>query len=275
MRSLFVLLLLSLVSLGLAQEGSQDNNPHIVPRNMPQPKEQPTPAQAGDSSSKDSGTILEDASSASSGNNSSGHSTAGSTVTEMRPYDPHKAAKDVEVGVYYLKRKNYRAALDRLNEALLYKPNDADATFYLAETQEKLELYALAYQNYRNYLNIITGGPYAKDAQEGIKRLEPHVPKDGSSGQPASNLTLFVQQGEDYLARNDFESAYTSFSKALEIAPDDPVSNFRFAESLQGLQRLDAARTYYKKYLNLQPNGNMAGDAKRQIAQINLTLGKP
>jgi len=270
MRSLFVLLLLS-VSLGLAQEGSQDNNPHIVPRNMPQPKEEPTPAsQAGDSSSKDAGTILEDASS-----NSSGHSTASSTVTEMRPYDPHRAAKDVEVGVYYLKRKNYRAALDRLNEALLYKPNDADATFHLAETQEKLELYALAYQNYRNYLNLIPGGPYTKDAKEGMKRLQPHVPKDGPGGQPASNLTLFIQQGEDFLARNDFESAYTSFAKALEIAPDDPVSNFRFAESVQGLQRLDEARTYYKKYLSLQPNGSMASEAKRQIARIDMTLGKP
>jgi tetratricopeptide (TPR) repeat protein len=271
MKWLLILFLLSFVSLGVAQDQSPDNQPHIVPRNLPQPKEEPTPAsQPGDSSSKDAATILEEG-----GRNPSDHRTAGSTVTEMLPYDPHKAAKDVEVGVYYLKHKNYRAALDRLNEALLYKPNDAEATFHLAETQEKLELYALAYQNYKNYLNIITGGPYTKDAQEAIKRIGPRLPKDTPTGQPASNLAQFVRQGEDYLAQNEFEAAYTSFAKALGISPEDPVCNFRFAESLQGLQRLNEARTFYSKYLSLQPNGSLASEAKRQIERINMTLGKP
>jgi tetratricopeptide (TPR) repeat protein len=272
MKWLFILLLLSFASLGMAQDDSPDNNPHIVPRNLPQPKEEPTPAsEAGDSSSKDAGTLLEDGATRPSTHSSA----ASSTVTEMRPYDPHKAAKDVEVGVYYLKRKNYRAALDRLNEALLYKPNDAEATFHLAETQEKLELYALAYQNYKNYLNLIPGGPYTKDAQEAMKRLEPRLPKDTPAAQPVSGIAQLVQQGQDSLANNDFEAAYASFAKALQIAPDDAVSNFRFAESLQGLQRLEEARTFYKKYLTLQPSGSMAGEAKRQIAQINMTLGKP
>src|SRR5437879_2887344 len=31
---------------------------------------------------------------------------AASDVQEMRPWDPHKAAKDVEVGDFYFKRKN-------------------------------------------------------------------------------------------------------------------------------------------------------------------------
>jgi tetratricopeptide (TPR) repeat protein len=273
MKWLFIpLLLLSFASLGMAQDDSPDNQPHIVPRNLPQPKEEPTPAaEAGDSSSKDAGTLLEDGASRPPAHSS----TANSAVTEMRPYDPHKAAKDVEVGVYYLKRKNYRAALDRLNEALLYKPNDAEATFHLAETQEKLELYALAYQNYKSYLNLIPGGPYTKDAQEGMKRIEPRLPKDAPmTGQASSGIAQLVKEGEDSLANNDFETAYASFTKALQIAPDDAVSNFRFAESLQGLQRLEEARVFYKKYLSLRPNGSLAGEAKRQIAQINMTLGK-
>ena len=36
-----------------------------------------------------------------------------SGVQEFHPWNPMKALKDIEVGDYYFKRKNYRAALDR------------------------------------------------------------------------------------------------------------------------------------------------------------------
>src|SRR6266540_157532 len=48
-------------------------------------------------------------------------------VQEFHPWNPMKALKDVEVGDFYFKRKNYRAALDRYKEALYYKDNDAMA----------------------------------------------------------------------------------------------------------------------------------------------------
>src|ERR1051325_1677970 len=37
---------------------------------------------------------------------------ANGDVQEMHPWDPHKAMKDLEVGDFYFKRKNYKAALD-------------------------------------------------------------------------------------------------------------------------------------------------------------------
>src|SRR6185437_7036040 len=48
-----------------------------------------------------------------------------SDVGEMHPWDPHRAAKDIEVGDYYFKIKDYRGATWRYQDALLYKPNDA------------------------------------------------------------------------------------------------------------------------------------------------------
>jgi tetratricopeptide (TPR) repeat protein len=267
MKSVLIpgLLLLAAFSVAQAQDRSQDDQPHIQPKNLPQPKEEPQ--QQGESSSKDSEINLE-----TPGRSSSGGPP--SSIQETLPYDPHKAAKDIEVGQYYLKRKNYRAALDRFNEALLYKPNDAEAIFHLAQTQEKLELYALAYQNYHSYLTIFKEGPYVKDTQEAMKRIEPHLPRAEPAGQPSGDPSQLIQEGEAFLANNDFESAHASFVKALKIAPDDPVANFRLAESLQGLQRLDEARIYYKKYLSLQPGGKMASEAKREISEINFVLGK-
>src|SRR5579863_2494062 len=41
-----------------------------------------------------------------------------SGITEFHTWDPHKAAKSLEVGNFYFKRGNYRAAEDRYREAL-------------------------------------------------------------------------------------------------------------------------------------------------------------
>ena len=92
-------------------------------------------------------------------------------VQEFHPWNPLKALKDVEVGDFYFKRKNYRAALDRYKEALYYKQNDAVATFRAAECQEKLGLVSEALANYELYLRILPDGPFAADAGKSIERL--------------------------------------------------------------------------------------------------------
>src|SRR6476660_5263702 len=95
-----------------------------------------------------------------------------SDVQEFQPWDPHKAAKDIEVGDYYYKRKNYRAARERYKEALVYKPNDAIANFRLAECQEKLSNPGDAVAHYQEYLKILPHGPFAADAEKALVRLK-------------------------------------------------------------------------------------------------------
>lgn len=92
--------------------------------------------------------------------------------SEVHPWNPHKAAKDIEVGDFYFKRKNYRAAVDRYREALLYKDNDAVATFRLAVCLEKMDQPDQARKEYENYLKILPGGPQAGEAQKAIQRLK-------------------------------------------------------------------------------------------------------
>ena len=95
-----------------------------------------------------------------------------SDVQEMHPWDPHKAAKDVEVGDFYFKRKNYKAALERYKDALIYKPNDAVANFRLAECLEKTGSPSDAVTYYREYLKILPHGPLAPDAEKELERLK-------------------------------------------------------------------------------------------------------
>lgn len=95
-----------------------------------------------------------------------------SDVTEFHSYDPHKAAKNVEVGDFYYKRANYKAAESRYSEALEWKPNDAVATFRLAQSEEKLGKKDDALKNYQAYLKILPEGEFAAEAKSGIDRLK-------------------------------------------------------------------------------------------------------
>jgi tetratricopeptide (TPR) repeat protein len=269
-----LLLLFSFTLVQAQPPQSQDDQPHIQPRNLPpepktdtkdQPKDNAKPEPPRDSSSKDSQINLEGP--------SKSHGGGSGDVHELYPYDPHKAEKDIEVGEFYLKRKDYHVAMDRFNEALQYKPNDALATFRLAQTQEKLGLNTQAVQNYSTYIKVFPEGQYVKEAQEALKRVGPLASSEKSQ-QPSGDVARLVQQGEAELAQNDFEDAHKTFVNALQIAPDDAVANYRLAESLQGLHRLDEARIFYRKYLSLDPNGKLASEAKRQIGQIEQVLGK-
>ena len=96
----------------------------------------------------------------------------GADVSEFHPWNPHKAAKDIEVGDYYFKRKNYVGAESRYREALLYKDNDAEATYKLAVCLEKLERPDEALAQYESYLKILPYGLEAPIAKKAVERLK-------------------------------------------------------------------------------------------------------
>lgn len=289
--SALTLLCLSAGDHAFAQE-NQDNQPHIIPRTeekeqrparpaptptpaaqpaaeqqpqaVQQPADQDTESQ-GESSSKDSQIDL---------NAGPRHTAPPRVDSEDLPYDPHRAEKDIEVGNYYLKLKNYRAALERFNDALLYKPNDADATYGLAVTQERMDLFTQAYKSYSRYLEVLPKGPMAKDAQEALSRLEPRIDHGDDAGSTQKKVGEDLQEGEKNLANNEYDAARQRFEEAMRLAPDNPVVYFRLAQSLQGLQRLDPAQMYYRKYLELQPNGEFAAVARKNINRIKSMLGQ-
>ena len=91
---------------------------------------------------------------------------------EFHAWDPHRAMKNVEVGDYYFKRENYRAAASRYQEALQWKPRDAEATYKLAEAYEKMGDAIDARHNFEQYLSILPKGPRAEEAHKALARLE-------------------------------------------------------------------------------------------------------
>jgi len=134
--------------------------------NQPPPRSDRSP---GESSSKDNPVDLSPPMGDAKSHPNSG---IADDVLELHPYDPHKAEKNVEVGDYYFKLKNYHAAESRYREALEYKPNDAIATFKLAVALEKVGDLPEAEKYYSSYLDILPHGPEAEESKASLERLK-------------------------------------------------------------------------------------------------------
>jgi tetratricopeptide (TPR) repeat protein len=190
---IFGLVLACLVGSCAAQ---QDGNSGNQSSQADQQKSSERSAEAGESSSRDtrvdisppkddvknhpnSGAGLSGASSTFPRSTSPEDMTNMSDVQEMHPWNPYRAAKDDEVGDYYLKQGNYKGALARYQDALIYKENDAIANFRIAQCYEKLRRPEEAIPHYQEYLKILPDGPFAKQSRKALEKL-------GVEAKPAS-----------------------------------------------------------------------------------------
>lgn len=133
-------------------------------------------AEAGESSSRDTqidtSPPKDDAKDhANSGAGLSGSPEDTGDIQETHPWNPFRAQKDDEVADFYFKQKDYKAALARWQDALLYKNNDAVANFRLGECYEKMGQPEKSIPYYQEYLKILPEGPYAKRARRALAKL--------------------------------------------------------------------------------------------------------
>jgi tetratricopeptide (TPR) repeat protein len=173
---LAVCLSLTVPGAAQAQEGDKDSN-----QNQPPPHSERS-REAGESSSRDTRIDLspppndakDHPNSALPAEDTDENASGG--VGEFHPFDPHRALKDIEVGDFYFKKKNYSAALDRYREALFYKPNDATANFRMAQALDKLARLDEAAEHYQEYLRILPNGPLAEEAKKALEKIKTSAP---------------------------------------------------------------------------------------------------
>ena len=154
-----IALLITLLTIALSAQS---------PPRSDQQSNRPPAREQGESSSKD--TQID---TAAPGDDAAKHpdSEDVSDTSELKPWNPHKAMKNVEVGDYYFKRGNYRAAVSRYREALEWKPKDAVATFKLAQALDKTDQKPEAAEQYQAYLKILPHGINADDCKKALQRL--------------------------------------------------------------------------------------------------------
>ncbi len=171
---------LCLSGLALAQSNDQEGPVPVqrvpVDSNAPKPKDNRKAPPRSDQISPDESSSKETAIDVAPPKDDEKHPGASDEeLGEFHPWDPHKAAKCVEVADYYLKQGNTRAAISRYEEALEWKPRDAEATYKLGVVLEKTGDLKGALTNYQAYVKILPDGPYAAKAHEGVTRLKPKV----------------------------------------------------------------------------------------------------
>jgi tetratricopeptide (TPR) repeat protein len=155
--------------------GSGQNQP--PPPKSDQEKSRDRSAEAGESSSRDTRIDLSPPKDDAKNHPNSGADLSESEsdrigdVQELHPWNPYRATKDEEVGDYYFKRKNFKAALARYQDALTFKDNDALANFRMAQCYEKLDQPEEAIPHYQAYLKILPQGPLSKEARKALEKL--------------------------------------------------------------------------------------------------------
>jgi len=91
------------------------------------------------------------------------------TLSVKQPTQQEVSAKDVEIGDYYLERKNWKAALSRFESALILDPENPEVYWGLALSHHKLGDLAQARENYQKLLDYDPDGPHGKESRKAMK----------------------------------------------------------------------------------------------------------
>ena len=92
--------------------------------------------------------------------------------TAVKTPDSRLSEKNIKIGDFYYKRKNYAAAIARYLEAVEYQPDSARAYDALARAYEKNEEPAKAIEAYKQFLDKNPGSPQLPEVREKLIKIE-------------------------------------------------------------------------------------------------------
>ena len=101
---------------------------------------------------------------------------------KKEPTPQEVAAEDINVGGYYLDRKNWKAALSRFQSAMVLDPENPDVYWGLAEAEHHLGDLANARAHYEKLLDFDPDGPHGKQARKVLKDPAFAAAHDGAPG---------------------------------------------------------------------------------------------
>jgi hypothetical protein len=94
-------------------------------------------------------------------------------LTVKEPTHQEAASEDINVGGYYLDKKNWKAAYSRFQSALILDPENPDVYWGLAEAERQLGDLANARAHYEKVLEYDPDSKHGKEARKALK--EPAV----------------------------------------------------------------------------------------------------
>jgi tetratricopeptide (TPR) repeat protein len=88
---------------------------------------------------------------------------------EKEPTHQEAASEDINVGGYYLDRKNWKAAYSRFQSALILDPENPNVYWGLAEAERQLGNFADARMHYEKVLEYDPDSKHGKEARKALK----------------------------------------------------------------------------------------------------------
>ena len=108
---------------------------------------------------------------------------------EPPPEHKETPSEDIDVGKYYIERKNWKAALSRFESAMVLSPDDPEVYWGLAESERGLGQFAEARANYKKLLDYDPDGPHGKAARKALSDPQIANAQAAASGAANSNKT--------------------------------------------------------------------------------------
>lgn len=93
-----------------------------------------------------------------------------SLVKKEYAFNPIQATNEVKVGDYYFKKGNFRAAIARYKEALLWNQGCADAWRRLGDAHDKMKDRTAAHQAWKKYVEMEPDSKYAAKLRRKLAR---------------------------------------------------------------------------------------------------------
>ena len=89
---------------------------------------------------------------------------------------------------------------------------------------------------------------------------------------PAQNVSKLKEEGDGYFQKEQFYQAAQYYQVAVGLAPDDPLINYRLAESYREIFNYPLAASYYQATLGIDPFGYPL--ALFYLARMNKAIGQ-
>jgi hypothetical protein len=108
-------------------------------------------------------------------------------MTVKEPTHQESAAEDVNVGGYYLDKRNWKAALSRFQSAMVLDPENPDVYWGLAEAERHLGDFAVSRGYYQKVVDYDPDSKHGKEAVKALKDPEIANAKSIAPGQAAED----------------------------------------------------------------------------------------
>ena len=108
----------------------------------------------------------------------------GNPYDDSKPYAPPAPWKSVEIGNYYFKKRNLKAALSRYKEAVQTDPHYSPGYLGMGKVYERMRLRRKALEAYQHYLDELPSTKdalEAKEVQKAMARLEKDLKRPAST----------------------------------------------------------------------------------------------